>query len=126
MISSQHAKRNKSFAKVASLILVIVLPFSMSGQKFVSALQIDVPLDQALILAGGESTNPRDYDPATTLGGGDKLVFSGLVSLNPKLELMPDLAEKWEISADGTTYTFHLRLNAKFHDGKPVTTQDVI
>jgi len=112
--------------KAISLVLIIVFAFIAGGQKPASALQIDVPLDQALVLEGGESTNPRDYDPATTHGSGDKLVFSGLVSFDPKLNLTPDLAEKWEVSADGMMYTFHLRANAKFHDGKPVTAQDVI
>ncbi|HET6824272.1 MAG TPA: peptide ABC transporter substrate-binding protein, partial [Anaerolineales bacterium] len=88
--------------------------------------QIDVPLDQTLVLAGGESTNPRSFDPATTISGGDKRVFSGLVSFDPKLNLTPDLAERWDVSADGTVYTFYLRQNAKFHDGRPVTAQDVV
>lgn len=83
-----------------------------------------LPRDQTLVLLGGESTNPRAYDPAN--GGGDDLVFTGLVSLNPALELVPELAESWEISDDGTVYTFHLRRNARFHDGRPVTAQDVI
>lgn len=90
------------------------------------AWQIDVPLNQALVLEGGESTNPRDYDPATTHGSGDKRIFSGLVSFDPQLNLTPDLAETWEVSADGTIYTFHLRANAKFHNGRNVTAQDVI
>jgi oligopeptide transport system substrate-binding protein len=83
-------------------------------------------LNQALVYEGGESTNPRDYDPATTHGSGNKLVFSGLVSFDPHLNLVPDLAESWGISADGMTYNFTLRENAKFHDGRPVTAQDVI
>jgi len=90
------------------------------------ALQIDVPLDQALVLAGGESTNPRSFDPATTISGGDKRVFSGLVSFDPALNLTADLAERWEINAQGNIYTFYLRENAKFHDGRSVTAQDVV
>ena|SRR5215216_1543131 len=101
------------FTKIILLVLII-LAFIAIKQKPASTLPIDIPLDQALVLAGGESTNPRDYDPATTLGGGDKLIFSGLISLNPKLMLKPDLAEKWDTNADGTVYTFHLRPNANF------------
>lgn len=52
-------------------------------------------------------------------------IFSGLVGFNEKFEPVPELAESWEISDDGTTYTFHLQKNAKFHDGKPVTAEDV-
>jgi oligopeptide transport system substrate-binding protein len=85
-----------------------------------------IPRDQALVLAGGESTNPREYDPATTHGSGDKLLYSGLVSFDPQLNLVPELAGAWDVSSDGTVYTFHLRPDARFHNGKPVTAQDVI
>src|SRR5215212_10162812 len=114
-------------AKVILLALLLVFTFSTSLQNPASALQVDIPLDQALVLAGGESTNPRSFDPATTtISGGDKRVFSGLVSFDPNLNLTPDLAERWEISQDGTVYIFYLRQNAKFHDGRPVTAQDVV
>jgi len=106
---------------IAISILVI---FTLAAQRSTSAWQIDVPLNQALVLEGGESTNPKNYDPA--FYGGDKRVFSGLVSLDPQLNLTPDLAERWDVSTDGTVYTFHLRTNAKFHDGRAVTTQDLI
>ena len=120
---------NFGLRKRASAIVVsssILLIFTIAVPKPVSAWQIDVPLNQALVLEGGESTNPRDYDPATTHSAGDKKIFSGLVSFDPKLNLTPDLAENWDVSADGTVYTFHLRNNAKFQDGKAVTAQDVI
>ena len=111
---------------VITAFTALVLILSPTVQKTASALQIDVPLDQALVLQGGESTNPRSFDPATTISGGDKRVFSGLVSFDPSLNLTPDLAERWDVSADGTIYTFHLRQNAKFHDGRAVTAQDVV
>lgn len=116
-------------ALVLRIILLILIFASILGiivPNPASALQTDVPLDRALVLSGGESTNPRDYDPATTFGSGDKLIFSGLVSFDPKLNLTPDLAANWEVSGDGTVYTFHLRQNAKFHNGRAVTAQDVI
>jgi oligopeptide transport system substrate-binding protein len=96
------------------------------GMQFTAPVVSGVQRDQALYLAGGESTNPRDYDPATTHGSGDKLAFSGLVSLDPQLNLVPELAESWDVSAQGTVYTFHLRQNAVFHDGRPVTAADVV
>ena len=51
-------------------------------------------------------------------------VFGGLVTLDPDLNVIPDLAETWDVGPDGRTYTFHLREDARFHDGKPVTAQD--
>lgn len=84
-----------------------------------------VPRGQALVLAGGESSNPRYYDPATTTSGSDGLVFTGLVSLDPQLQLVPDLAESWTITG-GVVYTFRLRHNARFHNGRPVTAEDFV
>ena len=98
----------------------------VDGISFEAPVVNGVNRNQALFLAGGESTNPRDYDPATQHDSGDKRLFSGLVSFDTNLNLVPELAESWDISADGTVYTFHLRPNAKFHDGRPVTAQDVI
>lgn len=85
-----------------------------------------IPRDQALYLLGAESSNPRDYDPATEHDSGDKLVYSGLVSLDPNLNLVPELAQSWEVAVDGTAYIFTLRANARFQDGRPVTAQDVV
>jgi oligopeptide transport system substrate-binding protein len=98
----------------------------VSGMSFGSPVISGVDRNQALFLAGGESTNPRDYDPATEHDSGDKRLYSGLVSFDTKLNLTPDLAESWDLSTDGTVYTFHLRPNAKFNDGRPVVAQDVI
>jgi oligopeptide transport system substrate-binding protein len=52
--------------------------------------------------------------------------FEGLVKYAPDGSVVPALAEKWEISPDGLTYTFHLRADAKWSDGKPVTAGDFV
>ncbi|MBI4270712.1 MAG: ABC transporter substrate-binding protein [Candidatus Rokubacteria bacterium] len=54
-------------------------------------------------------------------------VFSGLLHYDPAdpAKVVGDLAEKWEASADGKTYTFHLRKGVKWHDGQPFTSADV-
>jgi len=114
---------NKVLPALSYATLIFVIAASAPPH---AAVQINVPLDHALVLEGGETTNPREYDPATTHSSGDKLVFSGLVALDPNLRLVPDLAESWNVSPDGMTYTFQLRRNAKFHDGRAVTAQDVI
>ena len=54
------------------------------------------------------------------------LVFTGLVSLNDQLQVVPQMASSWNISSDGLTYTFHLRPNLKFSDGTPLTSADVV
>lgn len=52
-------------------------------------------------------------------------IFSGLIRFNEKNEPVADIAEKWDVSADKLTYTFTLRKGVKWHDGKPVTAEDV-
>lgn len=52
-------------------------------------------------------------------------IFSGLVRLDKDLKIQPDLAERWDLSPDGKTYTFHLNPKATFQDGRPVTAADV-
>ncbi len=52
-------------------------------------------------------------------------IFTGLVAVNEKLEMVPDLAERWDVAPDGKTWTFHLRRNARWHDGVPFMADDV-
>ncbi len=84
------------------------------------------PRSQVLILEGGESSNPLENDPATMHGSGDYLIFDGLVTYNEKMEIIPALAAGWDINSDGTVYTFHIQPDAVFHNGKPVTADDVV
>jgi len=83
------------------------------------------PREETLYLSGGESTDPREYDPATTRSSGDKMTFSGLFSFSPQLELVNDLVESFTVR-DGRVFTFVLRANARFHDGRAVTAPDVV
>jgi len=56
----------------------------------------------------------------------DRLLFSGLIQFDSRGNATPDLAESWAVSADATLYTFTLRSDALWHDGNPVTSDDVI
>src|SRR5439155_23730624 len=56
----------------------------------------------------------------------DALVFAGLTRLDGQARPFPDLAERWDLSADGRTYTFHLRPNLFWHDGAPLTAADAL
>jgi len=52
-------------------------------------------------------------------------IYESLTMYDEKMNVVPALAEKWEISNGGKTYTFHLRPNVKFHNGQPLTADDV-
>ena len=54
-----------------------------------------------------------------------ELIYDQLVDYNDKDLIVPDLAQSWDVSPDGTVYTFHLQPNAKFSDGSPITATDV-
>jgi peptide/nickel transport system substrate-binding protein len=61
----------------------------------------------------------------TTAGIYGAQLFAGLVQLDDQFVAQPYLAERWEISSDALRYTFHLVKGATFHDGKPITSEDV-
>ena len=73
-------------------------------------------------------TGPMTLDPALSLEMTSHTyimcIFSGLIAFDQDLNLVPDIAEKWEVSGDGTTYTFHLREGVKFHNGREVKASD--
>jgi peptide/nickel transport system substrate-binding protein len=77
----------------------------------------------------GFSADPAGFDPARGPSGMSHVVieqiYSTLMSLDPDAVPYPDLAEKYEQSADGLEYTFHLRKGVKFHDGSDLTAEDV-
>lgn len=54
------------------------------------------------------------------------LVFSGLTRTDEQGQIVPDLAEGWTVMDDGLTYAFTLREDARWHDGSPVTSNDVL
>lgn len=74
--------------------------------------------------------SPTTFDPALVQDGMtiDMLqqVFEGLVAWTPDNKVAPALAESWDVSKDGRTYTFHLRKGVKFQDGNPMTSADVV
>ncbi|RMG15128.1 MAG: peptide ABC transporter substrate-binding protein [Planctomycetota bacterium] len=72
---------------------------------------------------------PETLDPALMTGVPEGrlagALFEGLVTLHPEtLEPVPGVAERWEVSPDLLTYTFHLRKNARWSNGREVTAQD--
>lgn len=76
------------------------------------------------------AAEPETLNPITSQDNYGSLIeavcLDGLLWLNPDTyEWEPGLAEKWEVSKDGLSYTFYLRKDVKFHDGQPLTAEDV-
>ena len=114
----------------------------------IGALAITMALAVATMLAGvslaltskvpayggtyreGMIGSPRFVNPLLAISETDqslsKLVFSGLLRKRPDGTPLPDLAEGYEISEDELTYTLTIREDARFHDGSPVTADDVV
>lgn len=77
------------------------------------------------------ANEPESLDPHIVTGISEmritKALFDGLVRLDPtNAAPVPALAERWEISPDGRTYTFYLRTNAVWSTGEPITSADVV
>lgn len=76
------------------------------------------------------AANPPSLDPTTVnsniVGGIGIHVYESLFQMNENYEPVPVLAESYEVSEDGSTYTFKLRKGVKFHNGKEMTADDVV
>lgn len=127
--SSRSRLTPASYLLLAGSALLLLACVPLSSGAGVSSSSSDLqasPAEGVLRLPG---SNPPTLDPplvedAVSAGYVVEL-FSGLVSLDPiSLEVVPDIAENWEESDSRTEYTFHLRRDAQFHDGKPVTAWD--
>ena len=92
----------------------------------------ETPSYSGIETGGGTLTrlwaDPPTLDPHltgdTTSAGVVVEIFSGLVALNTDLELVPDIAESWDISGMGEVYTFRIRDDVTFHNGRKVTAAD--
>jgi len=85
--------------------------------------------DATGVLHFGNGTEPQGIDPHAVTGIPEwhilGTLFEGLVTLDPvTLDPVPGMADKWEVSEDGLTYRFHIREDAKWSDGRPLTAED--
>src|SRR5271165_181470 len=85
--------------------------------------------DTTLIV--GMAADPTGLDPEAVLNNTSGFVmatiYDSLVRYKPgTTEVIPGVAEKWDVSADGLTYTFHLKSGLKFSDGTPLDAKAVV
>lgn len=112
------------FFLLTLIISTIVLLESINKSFMVSVPTTGGSLSEGII------GSPRFVNPILAYSSVDNdlvsLIYSGLMRKSADGRLFPDLAEKYEISKDGLTYTFTLKDNIFFHDGKPITASDII
>ncbi len=111
-------------------VLGFVMSFSAAALLAEASLAIttEVPTRGGTYMEGVVGS-PRFVNPLLAVSDTDRdlatLIFSGLMKANPDGSITPDLADSYDISEDGLTYTFVLNNDARFHDGTPVTAEDV-
>ncbi len=91
---------------------------------------VDAGVREGILLIGN-GAEPPDLDPHIVTGVPEfhimDAVFEGLVDIEPDTGLpAPGMAQSWEMSEDGTVYTFHLRPGAKWSDGVPIEAAEII
>ncbi len=115
-------------------LLLGALTLVLAGSTVGMLLSIRSVFLRSIPASGGHLTEgligtPRFINPVIARSNADKdlieLLYSGLMRPAPDGTLIPDLAEGYTVSTDGTLYTFTIRDDARFHDGMPVTADDV-
>lgn len=116
--------------KITFLLLVCVFVVSVLGALFIlnNKMAVEVPYPGGAIYEGIVGT-PRFLNPLIAISDADQdidqLIYAGLLKSDGQGRLVPELAESYAISPNGLTYTFTLKNGLVWHDGQPITTEDV-
>jgi peptide/nickel transport system substrate-binding protein len=115
-------------------LLLYVLTIVLSVSVFIILAQLNASVSTVVPARGGsivegEVGTARFINPILATSQADQdltmLVYSGLTRALPHGEIVPDLASSYTISEDGTVYTFTIRDDAVFHDGTPISSDDI-
>lgn len=119
----------KQFSIFIAIFIIAIVSMIIMLAKINGMFLVDVPVSGGTVTEGIVGV-PTLVNPVIALSDADKdltsLVYSGLMRKTSEGKFIPDLAESFTVSPDGTSYTFVIRKNAKFHNGKNVTADDVI
>jgi peptide/nickel transport system substrate-binding protein len=109
-------------------ILMALSAFVLLAQAN-NMISVQVPAPGGAFVEGGVGT-PRFVNPLLAASQADQdltmLIYSGLMRETHADGFVPDLAESMTVSEDGLTYTFQLKEGLIFHDGHPLTAEDVV
>ncbi len=120
--------------RLAALVVAACLtacggaPEPGGGRAVGGASGTELAARQVLHLGNGPEAQSLDPHRTEDIQGFriQRDLFEGLVDEAPNGDLIPGAAESWTISDDGKTYTFHLRRNARWSNGEPVTAHDFV
>jgi len=113
---------------IATLAVIAILAASVYTAVHTSTVLVP---DYGGTYVEGVAGNPRYINPLlSTYNDVDRdlasLIFNGLTRAGECGQILPDLADTWDISEDDLSYTFHLRDDVRWHDGTPFTADDVV
>jgi len=109
--------RNRVWLMVLLLLVSSMLVFASETPKYGGKVIYTMGTDAKTLLPPHINDSPSSQVV--------RHIFEGLVEYDSKMKIKPLLAEKWEISDDGLTYTFYLKKGVKFHDGSDFNAQAV-
>ena len=137
----------KRLSSVSVVLLIVLLLSSLSGcnqtttTSSTAAAPTSTPATTAHVTTAPTQPSKPDtltiayqlefkiLDPYNTGSSADSAinasVFDSLITMDVKGNIYPLVAKKWDVSADGLTYTFHLRDDVLFHDGSKLTAEDI-
>jgi len=129
-----HVSPAKAGPNSLFILFFFLMLFSLTGcdQAPPPAPKLTGPAEPAYgdaIMEGsiGDASNLIPYIASDSSSSGiTALVYDGLAKFDKNLDIVPSLAESWDISDDGLTITFHLRKGVKWHDGEPFTAEDCL
>ena len=120
---------HKAFARFG-VFLAAALFVAGCGQNQTQTQDGDAPAAQGeMVFHRGNGAEPQTLDPALAQGNWEDNIIGdlmmGLTTEDVNSNAIPGAAERWEISPDGLTWTFHLR-DHQWSDGRPVTAEDFV
>lgn len=111
------------------LLVIIAVASGLTFLSKASGRLLTVVPDYGGTITEGIVRAPRFVNPILAVSDSDKdmvsLIFSGLLKITPDGKIINDLSKEYSISKDDRTYTFTLKDNIYFHDGEPITAEDV-
>jgi len=118
------------FRPLAAGLVAALVPVVVAALTTGCTVRFDPRWPEENLLVLAQTNAPTHLDPrvGTDAASGKiaQLVFNGLVTKDPRGNLVPDLAESWEVLDAGRRWRFHLRPGVRFHDGSSLSAEDVV